>query len=411
MASGDSFSCVSVARPLEGGHSQAASHRLRAGAYYSHLLAHTSSFSDLIEAERSLTWVLSYGELKVPRGRRTEKHPRSRLPESPGKAKTRLLALSILDIRCHSQFRWTTPLHCRLLRHMHIPCIMYSLTKRRRLISRPRQLLSSRYLRNKMLLLRFSKVDPRLQDLLNRLNGLLLFKYNRAMLLNLVSASSIRLYQLLPLTYSSNSLRGIGLRQRRLVPTLIQQRKIKICAMNFIRVRQEISIPFIIDYPPAKVAFASAPFVIEVPAKEPYQDRRVPWDYGGKVANMEQEMNAMGITRSGRVYQGPELANKGKTPVATFSAVPETLPLPLKKVIDQEAKAFMKVIKVFFIEDELPYEGQGHLRALHMVCKCNNHVVGRVMINSGSALNICPVSTLKQMNVDMSRIRASKTTV
>ncbi|OWM77031.1 hypothetical protein CDL15_Pgr009405 [Punica granatum] len=35
----------------------------------------------------------------------------------------------------------------------------------------------------------------------------------------------------------------------------------------------------------------------------------------------------------------------------------------------------------------------------------------RVMINNGSAFNVCPVSTLKQMNVDMSRIRASKTTV
>ncbi|PKI62726.1 hypothetical protein CRG98_016880 [Punica granatum] len=67
--------------------------------------------------------------------------------------------------------------------------------------------------------------------------------------------------------------------------------------------------------------------------------------------------------------------------------------------------------QISFSEDEIPTEGQGHLRALHIVCKCNNHVVGRVMIDNGSALNVCPVSTLKQMNVDMSRIRASKTTV
>ncbi|PKI54906.1 hypothetical protein CRG98_024688 [Punica granatum] len=37
-------------------------------------------------------------------------------------------------------------------------------------------------------------------------------------------------------------------------------------------------------------------------SKEPYQDRRVPWDCRGEVANMEQEMSAMGITRSGRIY-------------------------------------------------------------------------------------------------------------
>ncbi|PKI75094.1 hypothetical protein CRG98_004568 [Punica granatum] len=236
---------------------------------------------------------------------------------------------------------------------------------------------------------------------------------------------------------------------------------------------QEILIPFIIDYPPAEVPFAFAPFVIEVPTKEPYQDRRVPWDYGGKVANMEPEMSAMGMTLSGRVYQGLELVNKGKAPILTFSTVSETLPLPSKKVTDQEAEAFIKVIKaseykvveqmgkspahisllalllsfephrdvllkvlttaqiskettpdrieetvssilsnqISFTEDELPSEGQGHLWALHIVCKCNNHVVGRVMIDNGSALNVCPISTLKQMNVDISRIRASKTIV
>ncbi|PKI66344.1 hypothetical protein CRG98_013306 [Punica granatum] len=41
----------------------------------------------------------------------------------------------------------------------------------------------------------------------------------------------------------------------------------------------------------------------------------------------------------------------------------------------------------------------------------NNHVIGRIMIYDASALNLCPISTLKQMNVDMSRIRASTTTV
>ncbi|PKI73427.1 hypothetical protein CRG98_006197 [Punica granatum] len=33
--------------------------------------------------------------------------------------------------------------------------------------------------------------------------------------------------------------------------------------------------------------------------------------------------------------------------------------------------------QISFAEDELPSEGYGHLRALHIVCKCNNHIVGR----------------------------------
>ncbi|PKI58270.1 hypothetical protein CRG98_021352 [Punica granatum] len=157
---------------------------------------------------------------------------------------------------------------------------------------------------------------------------------------------------------------------------------------------------------------------------------------------------------------GPESGDKGKAPVAAFSTIPEATPLPAKKVTDQEAKAFMKVIKaseykvveqmgkspahislltlllssephrdallkvltiaqvpkettpdkmeetvnsifsnqISFAKDELPFEGQGHLRALHIFCKCSNYVVGRVMIDNGSALNVCSVSTLKQMN-------------
>ncbi|PKI41143.1 hypothetical protein CRG98_038466 [Punica granatum] len=197
-------------------------------------------------------------------------------------------------------------------------------------------------------------------------------------------------------------------------------------------------------------------------------------DHGsGSGPSINMEMSAMDITRSGRVYQGPESTDKGKAPVVISSAVPEAVPLLTKKVTDQEAEAFMKVIKaseykvveqmgkspahisllalllssephrnallkvlttaqvpkdtasdnieetvssifsnqISFADEKLPSEGQGHLRALHIVCKCNNHIVGRVMIDNGSALNVCPVSTLKQMNVDMSRIRASKTTV
>ncbi|XP_031392154.1 uncharacterized protein LOC116204216 [Punica granatum] len=248
---------------------------------------------------------------------------------------------------------------------------------------------------------------------------------------------------------------------------------ISIAAIGEEKDAQRTSVPFIVNYTSTDGAFTSTPFVVEVPTKESYQDCRVPWDYGSEVANMEQEMSAMGITRSGHVYQGPKLADKGKAPVTSFSAIPEAAPLPSKKVTEQEAEAFMKVIKasefkvveqmgkspghisllalllssephrdalpkvltaaqvsketapnrieetvnsifsnqISFVEDELPSEGQGHLRALHIVCKCNNHVDGRVMIDNSSTLNVCPISTLKQMKVDTSRIRASKTIV
>ncbi|PKI53811.1 hypothetical protein CRG98_025817 [Punica granatum] len=139
---------------------------------------------------------------------------------------------------------------------------------------------------------------------------------------------------------------------------------------------------------------------------------------------------------SGRVYKNLETTSKGKAPAAS-RVVLEASPIPQKKVTEKEAEAFMKVIKaseykvpkktgpdridetvssifsnaISFSNDELPSEGWAHSRVLHIVCKCNNFVIGRVIIDKGSALNVCPVSTLKQINVDLNRIRPSKIAV
>ncbi|PKI59070.1 hypothetical protein CRG98_020525 [Punica granatum] len=212
--------------------------------------------------------------------------------------------------------------------------------------------------------------------------------------------------------------------------------------------------PFIIKYVLAEVTVGSTrldasptPFVIDVPAKDPYLDNRI--------------------------YENPMVANKGKAPVVETGAAPEIAPFPPKKVTNVEAEVFMKIIKaseyklveqmakslahisllalllslephwdallwvltaaqvpketppdrieetvssifsntISFSDDELPSEGWAHSRALHIFCKCNNYVIGRVMIDNGSALNICMVTTLKQMNVDLNRVRLSKTAV
>ncbi|PKI78913.1 hypothetical protein CRG98_000686, partial [Punica granatum] len=137
---------------------------------------------------------------------------------------------------------------------------------------------------------------------------------------------------------------------------------------------QEAPAPFVIEYVPAKtgVGYAEfdatpAPLVIEVPAREPYQDSKV----------------------------------------LTAARVPkETAPDLIAETV---GSIFSNNIS--FSDDELPSEGWAHLRALHIVCKCNNFIIGRVMIDNGSALNVCPVSTLKQMNVDFNRIRPCRTAV
>ncbi|PKI61767.1 hypothetical protein CRG98_017817 [Punica granatum] len=243
---------------------------------------------------------------------------------------------------------------------------------------------------------------------------------------------------------------------------------------------QDNSLPFVIDYTPEEptVGFAGhmasqAPFVVDIPAREPYLDNKVPWTYEGGIGGIERQFSVTSVTRSGRVYENPVIIDKGKAPAAEVGAVPESTPFPSKRVTEEEAEAFMKIIKaseykvveqmakspahisllalllssephgeallrvltaaqvpretppdrieetvgsifsntISFSDDELPSEGWTHSRALHIVCKCNNYIIDRVMIDNGSALNVCPVTTLKQMNVDLNRVCPSKTAV
>ncbi|PKI35767.1 hypothetical protein CRG98_043842, partial [Punica granatum] len=97
--------------------------------------------------------------------------------------------------------------------------------------------------------------------------------------------------------------------------------------------------PGVIEYVPAEVAvgFAGvdaphAPLVIDVPAREPYSNDRVPWTYEGSVGDLEQQFGVMGITRSERLYENPAATDKVKAPATEEETRPRTLPTPSKKV-------------------------------------------------------------------------------
>ncbi|PKI56502.1 hypothetical protein CRG98_023140 [Punica granatum] len=196
---------------------------------------------------------------------------------------------------------------------------------------------------------------------------------------------------------------------------------------------QETPVPFVIDYALVEIAAAYASFVIEVLTNEPFMDRRVLKNYRGEVTNTEQEMRAMGITRSGRVNQGPEPADKGKTPTAAFSAIPEVVPPHAKKVTEQEAKAFMKVIKAseYKVVEQMG-KSLAHISLLALFQSFEPHrdALLKVLTNAQVPKDTAPnrieetvnsifsirsplpkMSFHLKMNVDISRIRASKTTV
>ena len=48
--------------------------------------------------------------------------------------------------------------------------------------------------------------------------------------------------------------------------------------------------------------------------------------------------------------------------------------------------------QVSFSNDELPLEGRDHTLAMHIVVKCEDMIVARVLIDNGSALNVCPMA-------------------
>ena len=63
--------------------------------------------------------------------------------------------------------------------------------------------------------------------------------------------------------------------------------------------------------------------------------------------------------------------------------------------------------QVLFSNDKLPLEGKYHTLAMHIMVKCEDMIVTKVLINNGLALNVCPMATLECLKVDMSLIKLS----
>uniref|UniRef100_A0A2N9GM44 Integrase catalytic domain-containing protein n=1 Tax=Fagus sylvatica TaxID=28930 RepID=A0A2N9GM44_FAGSY len=194
--------------------------------------------------------------------------------------------------------------------------------------------------------------------------------------------------------------------------------------------------------------------VIQVPQPFPYQDsKRIPWNYGMKVISTreskpktEEEVvgnltsGLGGITRSGRCYTPEELEKRRKEAGKAVEDPTKT------KAAEEEAADFLRIIKsseysivkqlskmpshisvlslttriripqespaeitnqLTFSDDELPPEGRGHTKALYISVKTNDRIVSRVLIDNGSALNVCPLSTLEKLDIDPTRVRVN----
>jgi len=63
---------------------------------------------------------------------------------------------------------------------------------------------------------------------------------------------------------------------------------------------------------------------------------------------------------------------------------------------------------ISFTDEEIPPGGRGIYKALHITTRCKDHMVAKVLIDNGSALNVMPLSTLTKLPVDHSMMKASQ---
>ncbi|PKI40361.1 hypothetical protein CRG98_039250 [Punica granatum] len=404
------------------------------GVYYSHLLAHTSSFSDLIEAGKKLDLGIKLGRMEgfTNKGEEPSKKAPATTTSSSGRRGKEVsvnvvnpahptpqqYSVGVAQYRSRKQY---TPLPAPLS-HIY------------------RQLLAGNQIQP---ISPGPNFDPTTQDQFKHC------EYHQGAPGHTLD-NCWRLRDEIQERIDNNRLTFNAVRPPNVQANPLPDHRpssgssinmISICTLGEDTNAQGNPLPFVIDYTPEEptVGFAGhmaspAPFIVDIPAREPYLDNKVPWIYEGGIGSIERQFSVMGVTRSGRLYENPVIVDKGKAPAVEVGAVPERTPFPSKRVTEEEAEAFMKIIKaseykvveqmakallrvltaaqvpketppdrieetvasifsntISFSDDELPSEGWTHSRALHIVCKCNNYIIGRVLIDNGSALNVCPV--------------------
>ena len=66
---------------------------------------------------------------------------------------------------------------------------------------------------------------------------------------------------------------------------------------------------------------------------------------------------------------------------------------------------------VSFSDNEIPPDGHGSTKPLHITTKVKDCILPKVLIDNGSSLNVMPLSTLMRLLVDRSYMKHSKTIV
>ncbi|TYK05801.1 Gag-pro-like protein [Cucumis melo var. makuwa] len=150
--------------------------------------------------------------------------------------------------------------------------------------------------------------------------------------------------------------------------------------------------PLVIHYEekPSIMSYMQKPktMTVEIPGPFAYKDNHaIPWKYECQfITDNVVSATVGGITRSGRAHVEYDIL------VDAFSEIVENI---------------TATNCISFIDEEIPSEGTGHTKALHISVKCKDHHVARVLVDNGSSLNIISRSTLMKLPIDPPYLRPS----
>ena len=79
--------------------------------------------------------------------------------------------------------------------------------------------------------------------------------------------------------------------------------------------------------------------------------------------------------------------------------------------IDRLVENIMMDNYISFSDDEIPPNGHGSTKALHITTKVKDYTLPKVLIDNESSINVMPLSTLMILPVDRSYMKHSRTMV
>ena len=73
--------------------------------------------------------------------------------------------------------------------------------------------------------------------------------------------------------------------------------------------------------------------------------------------------------------------------------------------IDQLVGNIIADACIAFTDEEIPPEGRDSTKALHITIKCKSHIMPQALLDTGSSLNVRPMSTLSRLPIDFSDMK------